>query len=65
MITLYKQGNTHDVKGILCELKQFNVSELDYALSQGYVTDPNLTLGVEPIATKKVRVRKPVNRNEN
>ena len=57
MITLYKPGNTHDVQGILCELKQFDVNELDYALSHGYVTDPKDTIEKEPqtVLVKDVR----------
>ena len=40
MITLYKKGNTHIVRDIICELRQFKVNELEYALSLGYITDP-------------------------
>ena len=40
MITLYKKGNTHIVRGVSCELKQFGVNDLGYALSQGYNTNP-------------------------
>ena len=39
MITLYKKGNTHIVRGVVCELKNFDVTELDFALSIGYITD--------------------------
>ena len=40
MITLYKKGNTHIVRGVICELRKFGNNELDYALSIGYITDP-------------------------
>tara|TARA_R110002096_G_scaffold20771_1_gene68084 strand:- start:427 stop:705 length:279 start_codon:yes stop_codon:yes gene_type:complete len=40
MISLYKEGNTHIIRDVNCELKQFHVDDLDYALSQGYKTNP-------------------------
>ena len=40
MISLYKEGNTHIIRGVSCELKQFNVNDLEHALSLGYKTSP-------------------------
>lgn len=40
MITLYKDGNTHVVRGTECELKTFNVDQLQEALSDGWRTTP-------------------------
>lgn len=40
MITLYKKGNSHIVRGVICELRKFGNDELDYAKSLGYITDP-------------------------
>lgn len=39
-IQLYREGDTHTVRGILCELKNFDASELDYQLKQGWLTSP-------------------------
>jgi len=39
MITLYKKGNSHIVRGVVCELRNFETTEFDYALSLGYITD--------------------------
>ena len=39
MITLYKKGNSHIVRGVVCELRNFDATELDFALSLGYKTD--------------------------
>ena len=39
MITLYKKGNSHIVRGVVCELRNFETTELDFAKSIGYITD--------------------------
>jgi hypothetical protein len=41
MISLYKEGNTHIIRDVSCELRQFDVNDLEYALSQGYKTSPH------------------------
>lgn len=41
MISLYKEGNTHIIRDVSCELKQFHVNDLEYAISQGYKTSPH------------------------
>lgn len=62
MISLYKKGNTHIVRDVICELRQFSVSDLDYALSLGYITDPKKlgekaadTNGSGKLSSKEVR----------
>ena len=40
MITLYKKGNSHIVRGVICELRSFKTNELEFAKSLGYITDP-------------------------
>lgn len=39
-VQLYKKGNTHNIRGVECEMVTFPVSYLHSALQQGYVTDP-------------------------
>lgn len=39
-ITLFRAGNTHEVKGVVCEAHNFMVNELEWCLSQGWVTSP-------------------------
>lgn len=60
MITLYKKGNSHIVRGVVCELKNFDVTELDFALSQGYITDESkLDEKIDDnndLSTKEIRV---------
>lgn len=63
MITLYKKGNSHIVRGIICELRNFKTNELEFAKSLGYITDP-LKLDEkeadanenEKLSSKKVKV---------
>ncbi len=39
-IQLYKKGTTHTVGGIECEVCNFNPSELESKLKEGWVTSP-------------------------
>ena len=41
MIQLYKKGNTHTVRGIKCEVCNFNLNELEHRLKEGWVKDPS------------------------
>jgi len=41
MIQLYKSGNSHTVRGIECEVKNFDFEEMELMLSQGWVKDPS------------------------
>lgn len=41
MISLYKEGNTHIVRGVTCELTRFKPVDVEVALSKGYVLCPN------------------------
>ena len=59
MISLYKEGNSHIVRGVICELRQFKPDEIDYALSLGYVTSPD-SIGIEEakeLTTKELRLK--------
>ena len=38
MITLYKPGCSHTVRGVQCELRRFDNKELEWAKAQGYKT---------------------------
>ncbi len=38
-IQLYKAGDTHTVRGIECEVCNFDLAELDLRLSEGWVKD--------------------------
>lgn len=40
MITLYKKGVTHTVRGVVCEALNCDASELAHYLDNGYVSDP-------------------------
>lgn len=40
-IQLYKQGTTHTVRGIECEVKNFDFDDMALKLSQGWVKDPS------------------------
>lgn len=40
-IQLYKAGSTHTVGGIECELQNFNISELDAKLAEGWFKSPS------------------------
>lgn len=48
MITLYKDGNTHIVRGVACELAQFEVNDLESALYSGWRTTPEKPSHPEP-----------------
>lgn len=61
MITLYKKGSTHIVKGVECEIKNFNIDELESAKKEGYVTDPK-DLNKKP---KRKSPKKEALKNEN
>ena len=39
-IALYRKGVTHEIKGIVCEIGTFNVSQLNEKLKEGWHTDP-------------------------
>ena len=39
-IQLYRAGDTHEVRGILCEVGNFEPHELDALLAQGWAKDP-------------------------
>ena len=41
MIQLYRKGCTHTVRGIECELGNFQATELETMLSDGWVKDPS------------------------
>lgn len=60
MITLYKKGDTHTIKGVQCEIKNFKVDELDYAKSLGYVTDPAELNKPKPKPRAKPKAKKAV-----
>lgn len=40
-VTLYKKGNTHIIRGVECEIQNFPVEELQFAIDSGYVTSPD------------------------
>ncbi len=40
-IQLYKEGTSHNVKGVECEVKNFNISELEEKLAEGWVKSPS------------------------
>ena len=50
-ISLYKEGDTHVVRGVKCEILTCHHSKLDEYLSQGYVTAP------EDLAKAKTEVK--------
>ncbi len=39
-IQLYRAGNTHTVRGIECELCNFDACEMDYQLNAGWCKSP-------------------------
>ena len=45
-IQLYRAGDTHEVRGILCEVGNFEPHELDVLLAQGWAKDPKDIGGV-------------------
>lgn len=48
---LYKKGNTHTVRGIDCELKNFDLAEVDYQLKNGWFLSPEeLAEGAEEVS---------------
>lgn len=40
MITLYKDGDSHTVRGVKCQLKQFEVGQLKSAILNGWRITP-------------------------
>lgn len=38
-IHLYRKGTTHEIKGVLCELRSFEAHELESCLRAGWVVD--------------------------
>lgn len=40
-VMLYKKGDSHEIRGVKCEMQKFSVSSLESALASGWVTDPN------------------------
>jgi len=51
-IVLYREGETHKEKGILCERGLFEVEELFIKLEEGWVNDP-VKLYQEPVKRKR------------
>ncbi len=47
MISLYRKGNTHVIRGTLCQMQQFDVNELEWAQSEGWLTDPKMIAELE------------------
>ena len=39
-IQLYREGDTHEIKGIKCELSNFPIHQLDARLKEGWVKSP-------------------------
>ena len=49
-IQLYRAGDTHEVRGILCEVGNFEPHELDALLAQGWAKDPKDIGGEESVS---------------
>lgn len=45
-IQLYRAGDTHEVRGIACEVANFESHELDRLLAEGWAKDPREIGGV-------------------
>ena len=45
MISLYRKGDAHIVRGVKCERKVFHVDELEMRLDEGWVKSPTDPLG--------------------
>ena len=52
---VYRKGESHNVRGVQCELKNIKPSELEEYLSNGWVTSPN-GLNDEPEQTESDNV---------
>ena len=39
MVMVYKEGYTHEVRGVRCDVKRIDVMEVDYYLNNGWVRD--------------------------
>ena len=39
-VSLYKKGDTHEVRGIKCEIFNCHHSKMDHYISEGYVKSP-------------------------
>lgn len=39
-VQLYREGSSHTVRGIECELCNFEISQMEYQLKQGWVKSP-------------------------
>lgn len=67
-IQLYKPGNNHVVQGVPCEVKNFDIAELDYQLKQGWFRVPGEWDQVETEAeepeTTKAPENEPVGNND-
>lgn len=40
-VLLYREGKTHKVRGVECEMRRFPISDLHTMLDSGWLTDPN------------------------
>ena len=59
MIALYRKGNSHNVRGIVCEVGRFHSSKLKQRLLEGWVIDPKLINAIEVksvSANQKIRL---------
>ncbi len=57
MIQLYRKGNTHTVRGVECELRNFDAAEIDLRLAEGWVKDTS-DLAEKPKKEKKEKKEK-------
>ena len=46
-ISLYRDGDTHVIRGVTCEMGRFEVHEREHALSVGWRTKPEETVDVD------------------
>jgi len=54
MISLYKTGDTHEVKGVKCVVGRFHNKELEAKLSDGWKKSPEETVKKVSAAVKEV-----------
>jgi catabolite regulation protein CreA len=40
MIQLYRKGDTHEIRGVTCEVCNFDISMMNEMLKEGWVKDP-------------------------
>lgn len=52
MITLYRKGDKHVIRGHLCEARTFSIEELDEAINDGWCSMPDLSDSKEAIKEK-------------